>query len=73
MLKPQEPRGASRPGEQDQQQNSLDGAAAHAPEDPVCLRNLCVRDPCVVRGPCAHGARGTQTREFAPDLESGSC
>ena len=23
----------------------------------MCLRNLCVRDPCVVRGPCAHGAR----------------
>lgn len=41
MLKPQEPRGASRPGEQDQQQNSLDGAAAHAPKEPVRPRTLC--------------------------------
>lgn len=35
----------------------LDGAAAHVPEEPACPRNLCVRDPCVVRGPCARGAR----------------
>ena len=44
MLKPQEPRGASRPGEQDQQQNSLDGAAAHAPKEPMRPRTPCARD-----------------------------
>ena len=35
----------------------LGGAAAHVPEEPACPRNLCVRDPCVMRGPCARGAR----------------